>query len=497
MHKCRLNVTFIGVKTFFTYLCRPNPLRVEPLTIFIMRISNKCIVSSLALITFVSASAEGYQINTHSAKQGGMGHTGTALKLGAESMFFNPAGLGFSQKTLDLTGSFNALKPYASARNCKSTVMGNTTEFPAKYDAHNNISTPLLIGASFRIYDNLQAGIAFYTPYGSSINWTNNWPGAELNQKVKLATYTIQPTFSYRISPKLSVGAGLMITWGSVDLYKGLISGTTFDSVLLPKLQSMGMDVTPFGTTAPATINLNGKAEVAFGFNAGVMYDVSSKVTLGANFRSRQLMKVKAGDAKVIYANKIAETALESTLGLINEANFSAAMPLPWVLTVGGSYRPTDRWTLAADVALTGWKTYKHLNIDFLDEKVAAFSQHITKDYRDAWCFRLGAQYALTHRFDLRFGMMIDTTPVDKHNYNPETPGMAKIEPSAGLSFRPIERLSIDFSLLYVAGLGAKGASITHDDLLLKSAGLPAEKTFVADYRCNAINAAIGVNYSF
>lgn len=259
----------------------------------------------------------------------------------------------------------------------------------------------------------------------------------------------------------------------------------------------MGMDVTPFGTTAPATINLNGKAEVAFGFNAGVMYDVSSKVTLGANFRSRQLMKVKAGDAKVIYANKIAETALESTLGLINEANFSAAMPLPWVLTVGGSYRPTDRWTLAADVALTGWKTYKHLNIDFLDEKVAAFSQHITKDYRDAWCFRLGAQYALTHRFDLRFGMMIDTTPVDKHNYNPETPGMAKIEPSAGLSFRPIEHLSIDFSLLYVAGLGAKGASITHDDLLLKSAGLPAEKTFVADYRCNAINAAIGVNYSF
>lgn len=94
MHKCRLNVTFIGVKTFFTYLCRPNPLRVEPLTIFIMRISNKFIVSSLALITFVSASAEGYQINTLSAKQGGMGHTGTALKLGAESMFFNPAGLG-------------------------------------------------------------------------------------------------------------------------------------------------------------------------------------------------------------------------------------------------------------------------------------------------------------------------------------------------------------------------------------------------------------------
>ena len=41
--------------------------------------------------------AEGYQINTLSARQNGMGHTGTALKLGAESMIFNPAGLGFRQ----------------------------------------------------------------------------------------------------------------------------------------------------------------------------------------------------------------------------------------------------------------------------------------------------------------------------------------------------------------------------------------------------------------
>lgn len=208
-------------------------------------------------------------------------------------------------------------------------------------------------------------------------------------------------------------------------------------------------------------------------------------------------MKVKAGDAKVIYANKIAEGALESALGLINEANFSAAMPLPWVLTVGGSYRPTERLTFAADVALTGWKTYRSLNIDFLDEKLAAFNQHINKDYHNAWCFRVGAQYALTHRFDLRAGLMLDTTPVDKHNYNPETPGMTKLEPSVGLSFRPIERLSIDFSFLYVGGLGEKGATITHEDMLLKTLGQPAEKTFKADYSVSAINAAIGLSYSF
>ncbi|MDE7459746.1 MAG: outer membrane protein transport protein, partial [Paramuribaculum sp.] len=45
--------------------------------------------------------AEGYQVNTLSAKQLGMGHVGVAMKLGAESMLFNPAGLAFSDKTLD------------------------------------------------------------------------------------------------------------------------------------------------------------------------------------------------------------------------------------------------------------------------------------------------------------------------------------------------------------------------------------------------------------
>ena len=47
-----------------------------------------------------SVAAEGYQINSLSARQIGMGHTGIAQKLGAESMFFNPAGMAFMNHTL-------------------------------------------------------------------------------------------------------------------------------------------------------------------------------------------------------------------------------------------------------------------------------------------------------------------------------------------------------------------------------------------------------------
>ncbi len=442
---------------------------------------NKLLCSIAALSVSLYAAAEGYQVNTLSAKQGGMGHTGVAQKLGAESMNFNPAGLGFMDKTLDLSASVNAISATAKAK------VNDTW-----YETDNGISTPLMISAAFNIYDNLKAGINIYTPYGSSIDWTVNWPGAVLNQSVDLATYTVQPTVAWRITPKLSIGAGLMVSWGNVDLNKGLVIPSTLDAML----QGMGSDAR-FNNTMPASVNLTGNADVAYGFNIGAMYDINKKWTVGVNFRSKMTMKVKAGDAKVSYANEIARNILEPKLGLINEANFKAEMPMPSVLTFGVSYRPLDALLLAFDAQLTGWSTYKTLNINFLDPAVSSYDQHLVKDYKNAWAFRLGAQYALTGRLDLRAGFIVDMAPVNKNYYNPETPGMTKIEPSLGLSFRPLPSLSIDLAMLYVAGVGEKGAKCPYLDLLAGQLGQDPQRTFEADYKVYAFVPSIGVSFSF
>lgn len=435
------------------------------------------LAAATALFVALPAMAEGYQINTLSAKQNGMGHTGTALKLGAESMFFNPAGLAFSDKTLDLSGSVTGLKADASC------IYDGVT-----YKTNNGVSTPLSFNAAFRIYDNLQAGVSFYTPYGSGIDWSKTWPGSILNERVSLKTFVVQPTFAWRITPKLAVGAGLTIAWGNVDLDKALVSGTSFDAVIA----GLGIPGVPqLGHTAAASVNLKGTADVALGANVGVMYDIDERWTVGANFRTRMGMKVQAGKATVDYANSTVESILESRLGLLNHSDFAASMPMPWVLSAGVSFRPVDRLILAADAQLTGWKTYRSLNISF-PEPLQAFDQHIVKNYSNAWCFHLGAQYALTYRFDIRAGLMVDTTPVNDDHYNPETPGMTKIEPSVGLSFRPIDRLSIDLSMLYVAGLGANGVKCGYDDLLLQK-----QMEFKADYRVHAFAPAIGIAYSF
>ena len=423
----------------------------------------------------IGAHAEGYQINTLSARQNGMGHTGTALKLGAESMIFNPAGLAFEENPIDFQASVTGIFAHASA-----------TTGGVKYSTDNQPSTPMAFNLGMKVYDNLAVGVSFYTPYGSGINWGDNWPGAVLNQSVALKSFTLQPTVAWKIIPGLSIGAGAMITWGNVDLNKGLVTPTSLNAMLT----AMGVDYS-FSDT-PASINLTGKAATTVGFNVGAMWDIDSRWTVGVSYRSKMNLKVKCGDASLRYANEIARGLLQERLNVLNQANFTAEMPAPAILNFGLAYKPVDRLQLAADAQLTFWNVYRTLEINFLSETLSAYNQTLTKDYHNSWTFRVGAQYSLTHRLDLRAGVMIDTTPVNSVHYNPETPGMTKIEPSVGLSFSPVKYFAIDASLLYVAGVGRDNASCSYADLL---AGNMA--SFTADYHVHSWCPAIGFRVNF
>lgn len=456
---------------------------------------NKFLIALLGMAAgTLPALAEGYQINTLSAKQLGMGHTGVAMKLGAESMYFNPAGLGFMSSTFDASASAAFIMPDATANMPDGS----------KYSTDCGVSTPMNFSAAFSIYDNLKAGVAFYTPYGSAIDWGYDWPGAVLSQNVSLKVFTVQPSLAWKITDRLSVGAGAMISWGSVDLNKGLITPGSMDMMIgvLKATGQLPAATSGFGNITPASVNLTGDAGVVCGLNIGAMFDILPNWTVGASWRSQMSMKVKKGDARLSYANELAASLLQNQIGLINEANFKAEMPCPWVFSLGTSWKPVKALTLAFDARLTGWHAYRSLDIEFasLPEQ---FNQHIDKKYSNAWCFSLGAQYAVTRRFDARLGLMVDTTPVNSDYYNPETPGMTKVEPTIGLSFRPVKGLSIDASFMYIFGMGADNTKCDYSDLIgasLAGMGIPGASpvgTFQADYKLHAITPSIGISYTF
>lgn len=457
----------------------------------------KLMIWALAFVLSSSAFAEGYQVNVLSAKQTGMGHVGTGMKLGAESMHFNPAGLVWLDNHMDISVGVSAV-----AAKAKYSHDG----YSAKTD--NPLSTPLYAYAGYKIYDNLAAGISLTTPYGNGLKWPKNWAGVNLIQDISLRSYVLQPTVSYKITDKLSIGVGLMLAIGNVNLSRALMStadfqmiGTIIGQLPLPEEQKKYfVETIRDNKFPPASATLDGKAGVRAGFNVGVLYDISDKVSVGVSYRSRIKMRVKEGNASLDYANRTVEE-LMGALGKLapmfavpkyDQGTFRAELPLPSNTTIGVSYRPTDRWQLALDLQYVGWNAYDSLNVFFNEPELGISPIKAKKDYKNTIIARIGAEYKATDRLDVRAGLYFDQSPIRKNNYNPETPGMNKIGMSAGLSFEPYKNLQFDFAFLYIQGIGRDG-SYTYNNIVIPT----QVDTFSGHYTSSAITASLGVSYKF
>ncbi len=453
----------------------------------------------LACIGTFPAWAEGYQVNVLSAKQTGMGHVGTAMKLGAENIHFNPAGLVFLKEHVDLSVGISGIGAKA-----KYTRDGYT----ARTD--NPVSTPLYAYAGYKIYDNLAAGIGLTTPYGNALKWPKHWAGADLIQDISLKAFVLQPTLSYKITDKLSIGAGVMLAVGNVKLSRALMSTADFqmigalvgglpENMVSPEEKAYITGIIRDTKVPPASATLDGKAHVRAGFNIGILYDFSDKVSVGLSYRSRIKMKVKEGEAELNYANR----TIEELMGVLgqkvpqlavpkyDQGTFHAQLPLPSNTTLGVSYRPSDKWELALDLQYVGWNAYDSMNVYFNEEELGIAPIKAKKDYKNTIIARVGAQYKTTDRLFLRAGVYFDQSPIREDNYNPETPGMNKLGMSVGCSFEPYRNLQIDFAFLYIQGI-ARDGSYTSRNIVT---GM--EEKFEGRYHSNALTFSWGLAYKF
>lgn len=463
-------------------------------------------LACLSMLPLSYAAAEGFQVNAQSTKQAGMGHVGAAMKLGAESMHFNPAGLVFMDKSVDLSVGVSGVFATAKFKNDGYS-----------FETDNTPSTPLYAYAGFKIYDNLAAGVMINTPYGSSITWGHDWAGSHLCQEISLKAFNLQPTVSWKIMDRLSIGAGLMMEFGNISLNRALVGPGEMSKMagqmiaanpslgaLIP--EEMKAIIAKYDDASAASVQLNGDAGIRFGFNVGAMYDINEKFTVGVSYRSKVTARVKEGDIALDYLN---ETELKGLLEKVNglmqmmgredgleippldKGTFSAELPLPDNWNVGITYRPTNRWTVSGEVNFVGWGAYEALNVHFSPSTLSKYDLNADKKYKNSRIYRVGGQFAATNRLDVRLGAYLDESPVEDDYLNPETPSMNKLGITAGLSFRPLESLSVDFAFSYVTGFGRDG-SYTDTDLLTKQ-----PRTFGGHYDTVALMPAIGISYAF
>ena len=373
----------------------------------------RILTTAFVFLSALAVMAEGYQVNLQSIKQTGMGHTGAGQQLGATSIHFNPGALAF------MTGKFDfslGTSGVISTHNFKG--LGGSSE------TDNPMGTPLFFYGAMRVSDKLAAGIGINTPFGNSLKWGDTWQGRYLIQDIALQAIFVTPTLSYKLSDKLSVGAGFVMTFGSVDMNQAF------------NLQT----INPAFPNADGQINLKGST-TSYGFTTGLFYEISEKVSAGVSYRSKVLLKMEGGD--VTYT---VPSAVEAYFPTNNK--FSSELPLPSNLTFGIGWQANEKWFLAFDLQSVGWSVHESLDFDFeLTE-----DKGLPKNYDNTMIYRVGASYAASSSVMLRGGIYYDQTPIKDQYMTPETPGTNKVGVSLGLSWLLNDKLSLDASLLYIKG---------------------------------------------
>lgn len=410
---------------------------------------------SLTLLALAgsTAFAGGYRVSIQGQKQLAMGHTGVAVVNSAEVAFFNPAGMAYLDKKFNLSVGGNGLFANTKFQNSQYGWEADT----------KNVGTPFSIYATYKLNNWFTAGLAVYTPYGSSVEWDKDWQGAHLVNNIELAAIFVQPSISVRVGDHFSVGGGFIYASGSVNFNRNLSTN--------PLLSDNGQ---------PADVTLDAKGISAYGYNVGFMFNPTDKLRLGMNYRSEMIMEARDGDATFNDVPVFAQ-------GTFSNTTFNADLPLPAELTVGLSYKVTDKFLVAFDYNRTKWSAYDALVVDFANSVPTSTN---LRNYKDASTYRVGMQYVANSKFTFRAGWYFDESPVQDGYFAPETPRNDSMGYTGGLTYQLNSKLGIDFSFLY---LHFDEIDNSYDYYQENGNTLP----FGGTYKSSVFSPGIGITYGF
>lgn len=356
--------------------------------------------------------AGGSKVGLQGIKQIGMAHTGVGFAQDASTIYFNPAGMSFVIN--QFVGGMNALIPSTSFLEKGTNI---TT------DATAQVFTPLAAYGQLKLSKRINVGIGAYTPFGSGVMYPAEWTGRYTLTEVSLQTIFIQPTVSFRITDKLSIGGGYIFANGRVNLEKDLPIASSTNS-------------------NDAHARLNGDAK-GNGYNVGIYYKNDKRFNFGVTYHSEVTMNVDEGTAD--FTN--IPTALSTTFPAKN--TFVTELDLPAELAVGTSFKLNKRTTFAADFNYTYWKTFDSLGFDYGLNTSSVTDAKSPRLYENAMAFRAGIQYDASRNTQLRVGAFFDQTPIQNGYVSPELPDNDRLGLTAGASFKLEDRLQLDLSIMY------------------------------------------------
>lgn len=327
--------------------------------------------------------------------------------------------------------------------------------------------------AAYGLGNGWTVGLGLYVPYGLETKWPLDFEGRFSGYDNSLQSIYVQPTAAYRVTDRLSVGAGAALVVGSVELRQRLdLSRQPVPSGAVPPGTTFGELGVPLHTDfADAALEASGATAVAGNF--GLTYRVHDRVQVGARYRTRATLEydgdavfepvatglvLPAGNPFGVPAGTPMDAVLDAAGifepgGALSDQAVATEITMPDQAAAGVAVRATPRLLLTADWQWTNWSEFDRIRLDF---EIAPDEVRI-EDYGDTHALRLGAEMRAGERFTVRGGYLYHGAAAPDRTVTPLLPEGSRNELTAGVGWRLDDRFGLDVAYQYVGQNDRRG----------------------------------------
>ena len=370
-----------------------------------MKMTMKAAAAAVMAVCAASAAhAAGFMLTEQSAGALGRAYAGVGVDgTDISGVYYNPATMTLHPGTAIQAGFVAVGLDLAYESNDgKITENGqyNTQAIPHGYISH-------------QLTDSMWIGLAMTVPFGMGTEYDGNWPLAYKGISAEVLPFDFNPNVAWKVSDKLSLGAGMSIQYAAADLKMGMGNGVTSE------------------------IDAD---SMAWGFNVGLMWSPLENLRFGLSYRSR-INHNADGDLEVTKP-EMGVTTLDATATISTPA---------WAMATA-AWDVNDLLSLYATFRWTDWSSFEELTIESL-----AGNTTITNKWQDTYLFSVGADLRFTSWWTFRAGIGYETSPIDDPKYRTAIiPDADRWWFALGSSFKATENMQIDVSAAWLHGTGER-----------------------------------------
>lgn len=390
-----------------------------------MKMTMKAAAAAVMAVCAASAAhAAGFMLTEQSAGALGRAYAGVGVDgTDISGVYYNPATMtlhpgtqiqaGFVAVGLDL--AFEGTNDYAG-----ETENGqyNTQAIPHGYISH-------------QLTDNMWIGLAMTVPFGMGTEYKDDWNLGNRGISAEVLTFDFNPNVAWKVSDKLSLGAGMSIQYAKADLKMAKkLNGQEFNSEI----------------DADST---------AWGFNVGLMWSPLDNLRFGLSYRSKINHNA---DGDLTFSNN---SVLVGTL-LPESVDATATISTPAWAMATAAWDVNELLSLYATFRWTDWSSFDELTIDggthnIMGQPTPLLGDTIKNKWQDTYLFSVGADLRFTNWWTFRAGIGYETSPIDEPEYRTAIiPDADRWWFALGSTFKAIENMQIDVSAAWLHGTGER-----------------------------------------